>query len=227
MSLEPTYILARTLLKVPLRAWFRWTIEGLSNIPAKGGAVLAFNHIAYLDPLAAAYVIDEADRRPRFLGKAELFADKRIGWILKGAGQIPVHRGTKDAPVALDRALQALDRGEIVAIFPEGTITTDPDLQPMKAKTGISRMALKTGAPVIPAAIWGTANIWGKGTKKHWWPPRQDICVRIGRPMQVNGDPESPGDWEAAGAQIMDEISLLLAGLRPMIPDRRNVRRVA
>jgi 1-acyl-sn-glycerol-3-phosphate acyltransferase len=225
--LEPTYILARTLLKVPLRAWFRWNIEGLSNIPATGGAVVAFNHIAYLDPLVAAYAIDEAKRRPRFLGKAELFADKRIGWILKGAGQIEVRRGTKDAPVALDKALQALDRGEVVAIFPEGTITTNADLQPIKAKTGISRMALRTGAPVIPAAIWGTANVWGKGTAKRWWPPRQDICIRIGKPMQVDGDPESPPDWDAAGAQIMNEISLLLAGLRPMIPDRRRNRSAA
>lgn len=225
--MEPTYLLAKAILKPPLGLWFRWNIEGTENLPRSGPALLAFNHIAYLDPFAAAYVVDGCGRRPRFLAKSELFEDRRIAWILRGAGQIPVKRGTKQAPMALDRALEALDKGQVVVIFPEGTITTDPDLRPIEAKTGIARLALQTEVPVIPCAVWGTANVWGKGFRKRWWPPRQDLCVRIGQPMRVEGNPHNIGDLRRAGSQIMDAISTLVASLRPIVPDRRRPRRAA
>lgn len=223
--MEPTYLLAKAIIKPTIGPWFKWSIEGLENIPRKGGAILAFNHIAYLDPLVTAYVVDRAKRRPRYLAKSELFADKRIGWILKGAKQIPVYRGTKDAPMALDRAVAALEKGEIVVIFPEGTITTDPDLNPMAAKTGAARLALAAGVPLIPAAVWGTANVWPKGFAKHWWPPGQDILVRIDEPMTVSGDPDSTEDWKRVGDELMRRISRLVASLRPVVPDRRRTKR--
>jgi 1-acyl-sn-glycerol-3-phosphate acyltransferase len=225
--MEPTYLLAKAIIKPTVGPWFKWNIEGVENIPKKGGALLAVNHIAYLDPLVAAYIVDKAGRRPRFLAKSELFDDKRIGWILKGAGQIPVKRGTATAPMALDQAIDALHKGEVVVIFPEGTITTDPDLQPMAAKTGVVRLALQTGIPVIPMAIWGTANVWPKGFAKHWWPPGQDILVRIGKPMQIEGDLDDPADWTRVGQQVMDSIAALLAGLRPAVPDRRRRKKAA
>ena len=84
--MEPTYLLAKVILKPWLATWFRWYIEGLEHLPRKGAAILAINHIAYLDPLAAAYVVDKVKRTPRFLAKSELFDDKRIAWILRGAG---------------------------------------------------------------------------------------------------------------------------------------------
>ena len=219
--MEPTYGLAKAILKPSLGTWFKWSIEGLENIPRKGPALLAFNHIAYMDPLAAAYVVDRAGRRPRFLAKSELFQDKRISWILRGAGQIEVKRGTHEAPMALDHAVDALQRGEIVVVFPEGTITTDPELNPMKAKSGIVRLSLLTDVPVIPAAVWGTANIWPKGFAASWR-PRQDICVRVGEPFKVKGDIERPETWSTAGDQIMDAIGVLVASLRPAVPDRRR-----
>lgn len=225
--MEPTYLLAKWIMKPFLWLWFRWNIEGLENIPSDGPALLAFNHIAYLDPFAAAYTVDQRKRRPRFLAKSELFDDRRIAWILRGAGQIPVYRGTKDAPMALDQALAALQRGEIVVIFPEGTITTDPDLRPMKAKSGIARLAQQTGAPVIPCAIWGTANVWAKGYRKRWWPPKQDICVRVGEPLDVGEGDGSPDTWAQVGEKIMDAIAALVSSLRPIIPDRRRPRRAA
>ena len=223
--MEPTYLLAKAIIKPTIGPWFKWSIEGLENIPRKGGAILAFNHIAYLDPLVTAYVVDKAKRRPRYLAKSELFADKRIAWILKGAKQIPVYRGTKDAPMALDQAVAALERGEIVVIFPEGTITTDPDLNPMAAKTGAARLALAADVPLIPAAVWGTANVWPKGFAKHWWPPGQDILVRIDKPMTVSGDPDSTEDWKRVGDELMQRIGRLVASLRPVVPDRRRTKR--
>lgn len=225
--MEPTYMLAKAIIKPWMAAWFRWHIEGSENIPRRGPALLAFNHISFLDPFAAAYVVDLAGRRPRFLAKAELFEDKRIAWIIKGAKQIPVHRGTAAAPMALDQAIEALRQGETIVIFPEGTITSDPDLNPMPAKTGLARLALAAGAPVIPAAVWGTANVWPKGFAKRWWPPKQDVCVRIGTPLPFSGDKDSPADWQSAGIQVMDEIRRLVASLRPAVPDRRRAKRVA
>lgn len=225
--MEPTYQLARAIVKPWMGTWFRWHIEGLENIPEKGPALLAVNHISFLDPFAAAYVVDLAGRRPRFLAKAELFDDKRIAWIIKGAKQIPVHRGTPDAPMALDQAIEALRQGEVIVIFPEGTITNDPDLNPMPAKTGVARLALATGAPVLPAAVWGTANVWPKGFAKQWWPPKQDICVRIGEALCVQGDPDSPREWQRVSAEVMDEVRRLVASLRPAVPDRRRAKRAA
>jgi len=188
--------------------------------------ILAFNHIAYLDPFAAAYLADSAGRPPRFLAKSELFGDRRIAWLLRALRQIEVRRGTADAPMALDKAFAALRRGECVVIFPEGTLTTDPDLDPMAAKSGIARLALGSGAPIVPCALWGTANVWTKGHAKRFR-PRQDICVNVGSPMTVTGDPRSPEDWERVGAEVMAQISLLLASLRPVLPDRRRPKRAA
>ena len=224
--LEPTYQLARRILRPWLRTWFRWHIEGQENIPKSGPALIAFNHIAYLDPLAVAWVVDSAKRRPRFLAKQELFDDKKIGWVLKGAKQIPVQRGTSVAPMALDSAFDALRAGEAIVIFPEGTITRDPDLNPMEGKTGIARLAIESGAPVIPAALWGTANVWPKGYAKRWR-PRQDIVVRVGEPITFEGRPNTPEEWRNVTAEVMDEISLLVASLRPAVPDRRRPRRAA
>jgi 1-acyl-sn-glycerol-3-phosphate acyltransferase len=128
--------------------------------------------------------------------------------------------------MALDHAFQALEKGEVVVIFPEGTITTHPDLSPMAARSGIVRLALGSGVPVIPSAVWGTANVWGKGYAKRFW-PRQELCVRIGKPFQLSGSIDQPGTWKAAGGQVMEAISLLLASLRPVVPDRRRPKKAA
>ncbi len=226
MGLEPVYLMTKGILKTWLRAWFRWRIEGAENIPRRGAAILAVNHIAYLDPFAAAYVVDERRRRPRFLAKSELFQDKRIAWILRGCGQIEVRRGTANAPMALDHAVDALARGEIVVVFPEGTITNDPDLNPMAPKTGAARLALQSGAPLLPCAVWGTQNVWPKGYAKHW-KPRQPILIRVGAPLAVSGDPRSPAAWAEVGDKLMSAISNLLSGLRADLPDRRKPKKRA
>ncbi len=224
--LEPVYLMTKGIVKTWLVTWFRWRVEGLDNIPRHGPAILAVNHIAYLDPFAAAYVVDRRKRRPRFLAKSELFQDGRIAWILRGCRQIEVHRGTATAPMALDRALDALKRGEIVVVFPEGTITDDPDLNPMAAKTGAARLALESGVPLLPCAVWGTQNIWPKGYAKQWR-PRQQVFVRIGSALDVSGDPASPAAWAETGEKLMSAIGHLLSGLRTELPDRRKPKKKA
>ena len=222
--MEPTYAVARSILVPWLRAWFRWNIEGTENVPTDGPALFAFNHIAFLDPLAAAYVIDGAGRHPRFLAKHDLWDDKRIAWLLKGTRQIPVQWGSAAAKDALRPAIDALKAGETIVIFPEGTITLDPDLDPMRAKSGVARLALAAQIPVIPCALWGTANVWGRGYAPNWR-PRQDLCVRIGSPLTVHGDPDSPEDWTRVGEEVMNEVRKLLASIRLAVPDRRRPSR--
>jgi 1-acyl-sn-glycerol-3-phosphate acyltransferase len=224
--MEPAYLFAKAVLKPWLKTWFRWHIEGLDCVPPTGPAIVAFNHIAYLDPFAAAYALDAAGRRPRFLAKSELFADRRIAWIIRGTGQIEVNRGSRDAPAALEHAYRALEQGELVVVFPEGTITRDPELKPMAAKTGAARLALGSGAPLIPAAVWGTQNIWPKGYAKHW-APRQDILVRIGTPIGAQGDPHDHAACRALSDRLMEAISGLVAALRPVVPDRRRPKKSA
>jgi 1-acyl-sn-glycerol-3-phosphate acyltransferase len=221
-----TYSLAKAILRPWLTVWFQWNIEGLDNIPRSGPAILALNHISYLDPLAAAFIANKVGRRARFLAKSELFRDKRIGWVMRGAGQIEVKRGTKDAPVALDEAYAALDRGELVVVFPEGTVTTDPYLDPMAPKSGAARLALKTGAPLIPCAVWGTANVWPKGYKRSWR-PGQRILVRIGTPIAATDETDSPEAWRSLGARLIGEIFRLLSEIKPAVPDRRRPKRSA
>ena len=225
--MEPTYALAKAILRPWLAAWFRWTIEGAQNLPKEGPAIVAFNHIAFLDPFAAAYAVDKNGRRPRFLAKSELFEDKRVAWILKGARQIEVRRGTKDARMALDHASDALNDGEVIVVFPEGTLTTDPDLYPMEAKSGAARLALASRAPLIPCALWGTANVWAKDCAKHWWPPKQDLLVRFGTPIDVSGAVDSPEGWREVSQRLMEEIATLVASLRPIVPDRRRQKKAA
>jgi 1-acyl-sn-glycerol-3-phosphate acyltransferase len=225
--LEPGYRAVERVIVPLLGAWFSWNIEGQENIPRRGPAILACNHVSYLDPLALAYAIQRAGRRPRFLTKSELFSIPVVGWGLRTTGQIEVKRGTRDAPAALDRALEVLERGEIVVIFPEGTVTTHPELEPMAPKSGAVRLALRASVPIIPCATWGTANVWPKGPySKRWW-PGQDILVRFGEPVELNGDVGSPQAWRAAGERIMGEIGRLVAGLKPVVADSRRPLRVS
>jgi 1-acyl-sn-glycerol-3-phosphate acyltransferase len=222
---EPGYLLVQATLLPALGAWFRWSIEGSENVPERGPAIVACNHVAYLDPLAVGYAIDKAGRRPRFLTKSELFRDRRIGWALRATRQIEVRRGTVHASSALDQALDALRTGEIVVIFPEGTVTTDPDLEPMAPKSGAIRLALRSHAPVIPCAVWGTANVWPKGHyAKRWW-PGQDILVRFGEPMAVAGDPDSRRAITESGQRVMERIAALVSSLKPVLPDSRRPSR--
>lgn len=227
---EPGYAIARSVLVPWISTWFKCHFEGTEHIPAKGPAIIAPNHISYFDPLVLAWAIHKSGRRPRFLAKSGLFRLPLVGWILKTARQIPVERGTRSAPQSLEAAEKALADGEVLVVFPEGTTTTAPDLAPLQPKTGIARLALKTGLPVIPCATWGGQWFWTKhlGVKPG---PGKDVWVRFGPPIyfkQYEGREEDREAWTEVVEKVMEEIGILRAGLEaakpwaPQMPTRKK-----
>ena len=135
---------------------FRLRWHHLDRIPAVGGVLIAINHVSQADTAAAARMIWASGRVPRFLIKSGVFAWPLIGRVMAGAGQIPVYRGTADAPNSLRAASAALQAGECVIIYPEGTMTDDPDFWPMAGKTGVARLALDNpDVPLLPVGQWG------------------------------------------------------------------------
>jgi 1-acyl-sn-glycerol-3-phosphate acyltransferase len=216
-----TVIVFRPLLHILVRN--KW--EGQENIPKSGPVIIAPNHMSYADWGTDSLFFYEAGRYPTFLIKASAFKVPFIGKMLYGAGQIPVNRGAADAAKALKQAEQALKEGEAVIIYPEGTATRDPGLWPMVAKTGVARVALATGAPVIPVARWGTQDVLPYGSKKPKLWPRQTVRTVAGKPVDLSewtGKQTSARALRAATDAIMADVTGLVASLRgeepPAIP---------
>ena len=143
-------IVKPTLLLTTKRDW----IDG-EKIPATDGCVVAVNHISHLDPMTLGWFLYEHGRLVRYLAKEALWHTPLLKYIVKDAGQIPVARMTEGAASAFDAAVEAIHRGECIGVYPEGTITKDPDGWPMRGKTGAARIALATGCPVIPVGPVG------------------------------------------------------------------------
>jgi len=208
--------------------------HGHEHIPRSGGVIVAANHLSYADWAAMALFIHQAGRYPAFLIKSSAFNVKGIGPFLRAAGQFPVSRGTADAALVLNDAERGLGHGECLIFYPEGTATRDPDLWPMVAKTGVARLALTTGAPVIPVAQWGTQDILPYGTKKLSVIPRHMVKMQAGPPVDLSGyegEPLNRDVLRAATATIMADITGLLARLRggtpPEVPYHPAVARRA
>ncbi len=159
--------------------------SGSEHIPATGGVIIAPNHLSESDPVVLGHFVYDAGRWPHFLGKASLFRVPLLGRWLHAMRQIPVHRGTADAIQALDAAVAAVRDGAAVIIYPEGTTTRSPDLWPMRGKTGVARIWLATGVPVIPVVMWGPHRIHDARTAKLRLRPRTPVTVAAGPPMDL------------------------------------------
>lgn len=202
-----------TLLK---RDW-----KGQDNIPRSGGVIVAPNHLSEADPLALAHFVYTAGRFPVYLAKDSVFKSKVLGHILRRTGQIPVYRDRADAGLALRDAEKGARDGECLIFYPEGTCTRDPELWPMKGKTGAARVALTTGVPVVPVAHWGAHELWRYGTKKVRPFPRKTMHVVAGPPVDLSRYEGRPLDAEtlaAATEDIMRAIADLLGELRGETP---------
>ena len=202
----PVYALAKLVVPPVIRSWVRLDCQGLLHIPRQGPVIIAANHISYFDPLCLAVFIDTAGREVRFLAKSELYRNPLLGWVLRSAGQIPVYRESRDAARSLQDAVAAMREGAAVAIYPEGTTTRNPDFSPMKAKTGVARLAALTGAPVVPVGMWGAHLLFTRGKIG---PFRRGIrvVVRAGPPMDLGLAPDATLEaLNDARDQIMDAV---------------------
>ena len=211
---EPMYALAKLVVPPVVKFWVRLDSQGSLHIPREGPVIIAANHLSYFDPLCLGTFIDGAGRQVRFLAKSELYRNPALGWLLRAAGQIPVERESRDAAQALQAAVAAMRGGAAVAIYPEGTTTRNPDFSPMKAKSGVARLAALTGAPVVPVGMWGPQLLFARG---RIGPFRRGIrvVVRAGPPIDLGLTPESTlTEINQAKDKVMDAIAGLVAAAR-------------
>ena len=195
--------------------------ENIRKVPADQGLILAINHLSYADIFADSLFAYEAGRYPVFLAKSSLFDIKVLGSIIRKLGQLPVYRGQADAALVLRDAEQGIKNGACVIFYPEATVTRDAGQWPMVAKTGVARLALATGAPVIPIAHWGAQKILPYGSFRPHLVPRTTVQVSAGPPVDLSeweGQPMTAQVLRAATERIMKDITALLAGIRGETP---------
>lgn len=199
-----------------MMAGFR--IVDRDKMPRHGAYIVAPNHYSEIDPVMVGMVLWKLGRLPRFLAKDSLFRIPVVGWFLRKSGQVPVARGGGSRGAAtLDAAQKIIEDGRIVIVYPEGSLTRDPDMWPMRGKTGAARMALEHGIPVIPMAHWGTQQVMARYSKKISFFPRKKIDVAFGDPVDLSafeGRNLDAATLAEATAVIMQAITVLLEGLR-------------
>ncbi|BEL09095.1 lysophospholipid acyltransferase family protein [Actinoplanes sichuanensis] len=204
------WLLKLVLLGPVLRLVFRPKVEGLQNVPRSGPVILACNHLSFSDSIFTPLIMR---RKVTFVAKAEYFTGKGIkGWFSRmfftGAGTIPVDRsGGEAAQAALDTLLRVLKEGNIAGIYPEGT--RSPDGRLYRGKTGVARLALESGAPVVPVALLNTDEIQPTGTLI---PAVKRVRIRIGQPLDFSRYADQRGDRFVERA-ITDEIMYELMAL--------------
>src|ERR1700683_4147528 len=208
---------SKLILRPTIRALMKHDWQGQENNPGTGGVIVAPNHLSYADVLAVSLFCDQAGRYPTFLAKSGLFKIKVLGPILVRLGQLPVYRGQADAALVLRDAEQGVKNGACVLFYPESTVTRDPDMWPMVAKTGVARLALATGAPVIPLAHWGAQNVLPYGGFKPRVIPRKTVRILAGPPVDLSefdGLPIDTKTMRAATDKMMADITALFGKLR-------------
>ena len=224
------YRLAVWIVRPLLMALTKQDWRGWEHLPATGGFVVAPNHVSHLDPFAFAHFMYDSGHSPYFLGKESVFRAPVVGAIVRGAKQIPVYRNTGHAAEAFRAAVAAVEEGKCVGVYPEGTLTRDPDLWPMVGKTGAARIALTTRCPVVPVAQWGPQEILAPYSKKLRLFPRKTMHILAGPPVDLSdlyGRPLDSVVLREATARIMAAITGLLEELRgePAPPERFDTRK--
>jgi 1-acyl-sn-glycerol-3-phosphate acyltransferase len=215
----------RTFTKIvlPPSIWLMMRPDwaGQEHFPKRDGMILAANHLSYVDILALSVFTHSAGRYPVFLAKASLFDVPVLGWLMRRLGQLPVYRGQVDAALVLRDAERLGKEGACVIFYPEATVTRDPDMWPMVAKTGVARLALAGGIPVIPVAHWGAQRILPYGSYLPRVLPRKTVQVLAGPPVDLSefeGQPLTNPVLRAATDKIMADVTALLGQLRGEIP---------
>ena len=189
----------------------KFTIKGEEHIPRSGGAILAINHVGYLDFALSGTAALPAKRYVRYMAKKQIFDNKFAGPLMRGMHHISVDRESGSASFVA--ALRALKAGEIVGIFPEATISKSFEIKSMKS--GAARLAIAAGVPVIPQIVWGSQRIWTKGKKRNFKRNKFPISIYIGAPLHFTRETEV----EKAEAQIKSALEELLRKVQDEYPD--------
>lgn len=182
------WILVTCLIFYPMAWLAKVRAKGADNIRRDGGVLLVMNHISHIDPPIDAVFVHRNGRVPRFLAKDSLFRMPVFKYMIKGSGSIPVYRASVNAGDSLVEATKALKAGRFVVIYPEGTITRDPDGWPMRSRTGVGRLAmdcLENDWTVLTAARWGTKDILDGYTKKFRPFPRKKVHIDVSEPVDL------------------------------------------
>jgi 1-acyl-sn-glycerol-3-phosphate acyltransferase len=201
-----------------VRALYRTRVTGIHHVPLSGPAILAFNHVSVLDgPSLAIEVAWRRRRISRFLVAAEVFDKPVWSWILKPYRQIPVRRGQNDAG-ALDEAIETIRGGAVAAIAPEGTVNPSAGTL-QRIRSGIARIALPTGAPVIPVGIWGTHRRWSKAGRQWGRPLHPGLGLSFGEPIHPTGDANDQADVDAFLAILRERLEQQMLEARILADD--------
>jgi 1-acyl-sn-glycerol-3-phosphate acyltransferase len=208
---------AANAIKPVMNATTRKDWRGAEHVPATGGVIFAVNHISDFDPLVIAHFVYNAGRNPQYLAKDSLFRVPVLGPVMRATHQVPVRRGRVDAARALDTAAEALRDGASIIVYPEGTTTRQPEHWPMRGKTGLARLWLDTGVPVVPIAQWGAQRIYDPITR-HWRiRPRTPVTVQAGPPLELDrwaGAQPTRAVLEEITDAVMERLRDMLAGIR-------------
>jgi len=182
----PIFRFLAALLLPPMHLLARYVIHNPERVPRQGAFVLAPNHFSEIDPVVMGIAMWKVGRMPRYLAKASLFRIPVVGWLLRRSGQVPVERAGVRGNDPLSAARTIAHNGLAVVVYPEGTLTRDPDLWPMRGKTGAVRIALQEGIPIIPAAHWGTQLVMPRYAKRISMFPRKTIHISFGEPVDLS-----------------------------------------
>ncbi len=210
---------------IPLVGWFaKIEVRGAQNLPREGAYVLAPNHHSEFDPLTVAVATWRMGRAPRFMAKESLFRVPVLGAAMRKTGMVPVSRtghGKNGASQSMEQASQLIRDQSGVIVYPEGTLTRDPDLWPMRGKSGAVRLALAGDLPLIPVAHWGEQQILPRYGRLRVFPPRRRVTFLVGEPIALDdlrGREHEKGVITEASDRLMQEVARLLGELRGETP---------
>jgi len=203
---------------IPVMGWFaKIEVRGAENLPREGAFVLAPNHHSEIDPLTVAIATWRMGRAPRFMAKESLFRIPVLGAAMRSTGMVPVTRGKTGASQSIAQATEIVTNARGVIVYPEGTLTRDPDLWPMRGKSGAARLALAGDIPLIPLAHWGEQQFMPRYGRLRLFPPRRRVTFLVGEPVDLGdlaGRENERGTITEASDRVMAAITALLEQLR-------------
>lgn len=217
---RPSVFWPLAAIVVPLASLiFKLEIRDGHKLPREGAYVLAPNHVSEIDPIVVALAVWRMGRAPRFMAKESLFRVPVLGWVLRATGMVPVSRSTSTAAAraTLEASETLVRHGRGVIVYPEGSLTREPNLWPMRGKTGAVRLALAGGIPLIPLAQWGAQQVLPRYGKLKLWPLRRRVTVIVGDPVDLSAYAQSasqPAALIAATDVVMGDVAGLLSELR-------------